>query len=99
MSESESRKPDAVLIPRNYGKGERSVTEDISLLKAEFMPILQSKSVYFVMDSGYGDMIFATENPGECLNYGTTHAQARQPRYDWTDRGDGVLYGHLKEDV
>jgi hypothetical protein len=38
---------------------------------------------------------FVTGNCTDCLNFPTWHERAGSPRYEWSDRGDGVRTGLL----
>jgi len=94
-------KIDAIRIPRHYPKGLQGDARHRAL-KAEFAPMLNSTMIYARHMGGTQTFITATANHplsadglewGCAPNYPLTHPKAGQPRYDWTDRGDGVFYG------
>lgn len=58
--------------------------------------VLRSPHVYV---RHQGTEHFISGRPGDTLNFPSHDPQSGLPRYDWSDRGDGVLYGYLKPDA
>jgi hypothetical protein len=84
--------PDAVRTPLAYaGAGDSHAR--LTKLQAEFSRVLNTPRV-FVRHQGTGH--FLSGDPGDTMNHPAAGARAGQPRYDWWDRGDGVLYGRLR---
>jgi hypothetical protein len=95
------RKPDAVRCHRHYPPGK---VEDArhAALKAEFAPLLGSKLVYTRHYGAHESFIAPTaddaQGRGLTVLFPTGHPRQGQDRYEWLDRGDGVLYGYLVPD-
>lgn len=87
-----SRKPDAIRAPIGYA-GSGDPTQRLGKLHAEFSRLLDTPQV-FVHHQGAEH--FLSPNPNDTLVYAQLSARAGAPRYEWCDRGDGVLYGYLK---
>jgi hypothetical protein len=63
----------------------------------EFGPLLGCKSV--ASRNLPGDRSLLSGDPGQVtIVHPTNHRKAGQARYDWHDRGDGVMYGVLLPD-
>jgi hypothetical protein len=89
-------KVDAVFLPPHYGKGS-TLDSKLNAINAEFLPILGCKRLY-VRQQGANAGSFVSGNPNDPLNFPTDHERMGEPRYEWTDRGDGVRYGTLVPD-
>jgi hypothetical protein len=86
------RTPDAVRSPLPFaGAGDSRAR--LAKLQAEFSPVLNVPRV-FVRHQGTEH--FISGGPGDTLNLLSHDPCSGLPRYDWVDRGDGVLYGYLK---
>jgi hypothetical protein len=86
--------PDAVRTPlRHAGDGD-SLTR-LARLQSEFSKVLGVSKVYV---RHQGTEHFISGRPDDTLNHLSHGARSGEPRYDWEDRGDGVLYGYLKSD-
>jgi hypothetical protein len=89
------RTPDAVRSPLTFaGAGDSRAR--LAKLQAEFSSVLKVPRV-FVRHQGMEH--FITGGPGDTLNFLGRDPRSGLPRYDWADRGDGVLYGYLKPDA
>ncbi|WZO98177.1 hypothetical protein EP7_005233 [Isosphaeraceae bacterium EP7] len=84
----------AVMVPVGY-PGQGSSRERLSRLDREFAPLLGVRAM-FIRQQGTGH--FLSPQGGDTLLHPTHSPLAGQPRYDWLDRGDGVLYGTIKPD-
>ena len=88
MPELES---DAILSPIGYtGTGDAATR--LGRLQAEFAPVLRTKRV-FVRHQGTSH--FLSGSPDDTLLFPQANLRSGQPRYEWTDRGDGVSLGRL----
>lgn len=86
--------PDAVRSPlRVAGSGDAA--SRLATLYAEFAGILRAQKVFV---RHQGNEHFITSSPTDTLNHPSNGPRAGEPRYEWRDRGDGVLYGFLKAD-
>jgi hypothetical protein len=83
--------PDAVLAPLSYSGAGDAATR-LAKLHAEFSALLQVPRVYV---RHQGTMHFITGNPSDTLHFPQADARCGRPRYEWTDRGDGVTYGRF----
>ena len=86
--------PDAIRSPLgNAGSGD-SYTRLLKL-QNEFAPILNVSRV-FVRHQGHEH--FITGQLDDTLNHPSHGSYSGGSRYQWEDRGDGVLYGYLKRE-
>jgi hypothetical protein len=91
----DGQKPDAIRSPLGFaGPGDSFAR--LSKLQAEFAPILQVTRVYV---RHQGSEHFVTGDPTDTLLFPSQSSRSGESRYDWADRGDGVLYGHLQADA
>jgi len=89
------RKPDAIRSPLSFaGPGDSHAR--LAKLQAEFAAVLQVPRI-FVRHQGTEH--FITGDPSDTINHLSHSQKSGEPRYDWTDRGDSVLYGYLKPDI
>lgn len=89
------RSPDAVRVPRSFaGSGDSAAR--LSRLQAELAPILDAPRV-FVRHQGTEH--FVTGSPSDTLMFPSTSPRAGEARYEWEDRGDGIVRGYLKDDA
>lgn len=89
-------KVDAILCPL-YKPEPRPGEDMLSAIKREFAPVIGAPVVY---SRHYGaNQRFVTASPGDTADFPIGHPKARESRYVWTDRGDGVLYGSKKADA
>jgi len=87
--------PDAVLAPIDFaGPGDASAR--LSRLQAEFAALLGVPRVYV---RHQGDTHFLSGSPCDTLLFPQSDPRCGQPRYEWSDRGDGVSYGRFKADA
>ena len=85
-------KPGAVRSPLAFS-GPGDALSRLMKLQAEFSPVLGAPRV-FVRHQGTD--YFISGDAADTL-YEVSHGpRAGEPRYDWRDRGDGVLYGYLR---
>ncbi len=83
--------PDAIQAPIGYaGAGDASTR--LGRLQAEFAPMLRTKRV-FVRHQGASH--FVSGSADDTLLFPQAGLRSGQPRYEWTDRGDGVSLGRL----
>ena len=83
--------PDAIQAPIGYAGAGDAATR-LGRLQAEFAPALRTDRV-FVRHQGASH--FVTGRPDDTLLFPPTSPRSGQPRYEWTDRGDGVHLGRL----
>lgn len=88
---------DAVICDQQYPAG---ASDKLIARNQEFGPLLGAARVVSRHVPGNRSLVTAppagdvgSYHPGEF--HPKEHPQAGQPRYDWMDRGDGVLYGVL----
>jgi hypothetical protein len=86
-------KPDAVRAPLGFAIGSDS-TARLRHLKAEFAPLLGAASIVVF---NQGTEYFIAPDDSQTLNFPYGRGRDGQPRYTWSDRGDGVSYGRLVE--
>jgi hypothetical protein len=86
------RQPDAIRSPLGFAGPGDSLTR-LTRLQAEFAPILGTARVYV---RHQGPEHFITGGPADTLNFPADGPRCGEPRYDWEDRGDGILFGYLK---
>jgi hypothetical protein len=85
------RTPDAVRSPLPFaGAGDSRAR--LARLHATFAPVLKVPRV-FVRHQGAEH--FISGSPQDTLNFPRQDPRSGAPRYDWEDRGDGVLLGYL----
>lgn len=89
------RTPDAVRSPLPFA-GAGDAHARLAKLQSEFAPVLGVSHAYV---RHQGAEHFVSGAPGDTLNFPSHDARSGLPRYEWADRGDGVLYGHLKPDA
>ena len=83
--------PDAILAPVGYaGPGDASTR--LGRLQAEFAPLLQTRRVFV---RHQGTTHFMSASPDDTLLFPQAGPRSGQPRYEWTNRGDGVSLGRL----
>ena len=83
--------PDAIQAPIGYA-GAGNASTRLGRLQGEFAPLLQTSRV-FVRHQGSSH--FVSRSPDDTLLFPQADARSGQPRYEWTDRGDGVALGRL----
>ena len=83
--------PDAILAPVGYAGAGDAATR-LGRLQSEFAPALRASRV-FVRHQGASH--FVSGSPDDTLLFPQDHSRSGQPRYEWTDRGDGVSLGRL----
>jgi hypothetical protein len=89
------RTPDAVRSQLSFaGSGDSQAR--LARLQAEFSSVLKAPQVYV---RHQGTEHFISGGTGDTLNFQSREARSGVSRYDWSDRGDGVLYGYLKPDA
>ena len=86
--------PDAVLVPLCYS-GNGDAASRLSRLQAEFSPILKTPLIFV---RHQGTRHFLTGNPDDTILFPHSDPRSGQPRYTWSDRGDGVAYGRCQSD-
>ena len=84
-------KPDAVQAPIGYAGAGDAATR-LGRLQAEFAPMLRTGRV-FVRHQGASH--FVSGSPDDTLLFPPASPRSGQPRYEWTDRGDGVSLGRV----
>ena len=89
------RTPDAARSPLPFAGAGDSQTR-LAKLRNEFSPTLKVPLVYV---RHQGTEHFISGNPADTLNFHSHDPRSGLPRYNWSDRGDGVLYGYLKPDA
>ena len=87
--------PDAVLAPLSHA-GSGDAATRLTKLHAEFSALLQVPRVYV---RNQGTMHFITGSPSDTLLFPQADARCGRPRYEWSDRGDGVSYGRFQADA
>jgi hypothetical protein len=87
--------PDAVLAPLGYA-GAGDAASRLAKLQAEFSVALNVPRVYV---RHQGTSHFITGSPSDTLLFPQSDARCGQPRYDWSDRGDGISLGRLHADA
>lgn len=86
---------DAVLIPVGYAKG-ISVEDKYRAVDREFKPLLGGGRLWF---RSVGDATLVAPEESDTLLFPGHHpTRAKQDRYTWHDRGDGVKLGTLVPD-
>jgi hypothetical protein len=86
------RTPNAIRSPLCHaGSGDSHAR--LCRLHDEFSVILQLSKV-FVRHQGAEH--FITGHSYDTLNFSFTSVSSGEPRYNWRDRGDGILYGYLR---
>jgi hypothetical protein len=97
MPSDEKKTADAVLVGRNYPAPKPGQDRLLRLI-AEFRPILGSKRVYLRHVGQIQKDLLTAEPDSPTCYFPSAHPYAGRDRYDWTDRGDGVMYGALIPD-
>jgi len=87
--------PDAVLAPVDFA-GPGDAATRLSRLQEEFAAVLQVPRVYV---RHQGASHFLSGSPSDTLLFPPSDPRCGLPRYEWSDRGDGVSYGRFKADV
>jgi hypothetical protein len=87
--------PDAVLVPLAHAGPGDSATR-LKKLQTEFSRILQVPRVFV---RNQGTLHFVSGSPSDTLLFPQSDDRSGRPRYEWTDRGDGVSYGRFSADV
>ena len=94
MPPPDEGKPVAVQYP--VGRiGRRPPGQWLNDIKAEFGPLLGVERVY---SRDQGSFKFLSGDPADTLYFPKGHHRSGESRYDWKDRGDGVMYGYLVPD-
>jgi hypothetical protein len=88
------RPPDAVRSSLLYA-GPGSSFARLARLQTEFSVLLGTPQVFVRLQ---GMEHFITCSPNDTLLYPTDSKRPGEPRYDWEDRGDGVVLGYLRAD-
>ena len=84
--------PDAVMVPLGYtGPGDAATR--LSRLQVEFSAILQ---VPRVQVRHQGTTHFLSGSPADTILFPQSDPHSGRPRYEWSDRGDGVSYGRCQ---
>ena len=86
------RTPDAVRSPLPFA-GAGGSQARLAKLQSEFSPVLRVPRV-FVRHQGTEH--FISGSPSDTINHPSHNARSGASRYNWEDRGDGVLYGYLE---
>lgn len=86
----DSTNPTAVRTPAAYA-GAGDACARAARLQAEFGPLLRVGRIFI---RNQGSEHFITGNPHDTLFEPVGSPNAGQPRYEWRDRGDGVLHGY-----
>jgi hypothetical protein len=89
-----SNNPQAVRSPISYAGSGDSLAR-LSRLQSEFSKVLDASHVFVRLQ---GSEHFITGSPTDTLSFPSPHPRSGQARYEWHDRGDGVLYGCLIND-
>lgn len=84
--------PDAVRSPVAYS-GVGSASARLVKLHVEFAPLLRQPRIFVRLQ---GSEHFITGNPADTLLFSRDSDRPGTARYDWCDRGDGILFGVLK---
>lgn len=84
---------DAIRSPSSHAGAGGSLLR-LSNLQSEFAALLGVERVYV---RNQGTEHFVTGDPADTLDHPQGEPNAGRPRYDWRDRGDGVLYGTLRD--
>lgn len=88
---------DAVLCPRHYPPGKADMARHYAL-RDEFAPLFGGGLIYTRHQGTHHSLVTPFGDGDDQPRYfWTTHPRANQERYEWTDRGDGVLYGRYVE--
>ena len=88
-------KPDAIRAPLGFaGPGDSFAR--LSKLQADLAPILGVPRLFV---RHQGSEHFITGDPSDTLLFPSQGPRSGEPRYEWNDRGDGVLYGELRDDA
>jgi hypothetical protein len=87
-----NKPPDAVRSPLSHA-GTGSSFARLVRLQTEFAELLQTPRVFVRLQ---GSEHFTTGRPWDTLYFPGDSPRCGEPRYDWQDRGDGVLLGELK---
>ena len=78
--------PDAILTPIGHAGAGDAATR-LGRLQAEFAPVLRTARV-FVRHQGTSHFVSGCTD--DTLLFPAASPRSGQPRYEWTDRGDGV---------
>ena len=92
------RKPDAVLVPEAYVHQQPDQYHRLQAIQVEFGAKELLNGICQVASEG--NPRFVRVDGSQEMGYPANHpSKAKMPRYAWYDRGkgDGVLYGFLKE--
>jgi hypothetical protein len=84
--------PDAILAPLSFA-GNGDAATRLAKLHAEFSALLQVPRVYV---RHQGASHFITGSPADTLLFPQSDERSGRPRYQWSDRGDGVSYGRFQ---
>jgi len=87
--------PDAVLAPLDHA-GPGDAAGRLARLQSEFAALLRVPRVYV---RHQGTSHFLSGNPADTLLFPQSDPRCGRPRYEWSDRGDGVSYGRSKADA
>jgi hypothetical protein len=86
-------KPDAILVPKSWVNGTPHAIG--KALVATFRPILATPECWI---TDHFQMFYLHPNRLDNFNFPSTHSRAGTGRFNWFDRGDGVLYGAFVDD-
>ena len=87
--------PDAVMVPLSYS-GPGDAATRLARLQAEFSAVFRAPRVY-VRHQGHAH--FLSASPADTLLFPQSDERSGRPRYDWSDRGDGVSHGRYQPDA
>lgn len=91
---------DAIKIPVSFKRGTDAVGRLNSVLDiAESALEVDKGKDEHAYVRNQDAFLFATRDPQDTLLYPFGHAKECKSRYVWTDRGDGIELGVLKEDI
>jgi hypothetical protein len=84
---------DAILVPITTG----ARADAIEYFRREFGPIWGGRRVHWRFVGS--DALLTAEGVGVHRYYPTTHPSAGADRFEWRDRGDGVMFGVLRPET
>ena len=86
-----STNPDAIRSPLSFAGSGDSLTK-LKKLQDEYAILLGTERI-FVRNQGIEH--FVTSSSIDTLYFPSQGTNSGKPRYDWMNRGDGVLYGFV----
>ncbi len=101
MPENEpERRPDALIIPSNWGVGETTEEFADSICTYAEKVLGGDRAAGVTAHSrAMSDRQFITLNPFDTMFHEYGHPRETQPRYTWETRPDGAVYGYLTPDA